>query len=234
MLATTLDLVARRQREIAAAAARDFAFFTYVTTASCIAASGLVMNNSEVVVASMLISPIMNHRNALTFGLLRRDASLIRLGVVGIALGALIGAIVGVFAGLYFSPTMVLTDEMLDRTVLLSIKWSLLVAFFSALAAGVSVLHEQTGNLVGVAISTSVLPPIVNFGLLLPNAIQARPNAVPMHACLLSAAMAVGNIVVIVVSSVVIIHIYVRRPSARLLGGGGVPPTPTPTPSLPA
>ncbi len=212
-----MDLVTHRHRDIKAAAALDFAFFTYITTSSCIAASGLVMNNSEIIVASMLISPVMNHVNAISFGLLMKDTPLVGLGFLGIAVGTLIGAIVGALAGLYFSTTMVLTDEMLARTMVLSIKWSLVVAFFSAVAAGVSVLHEQTANLVGVAISTSVLPPIVNFGLLLPNAIQVRPNAVPLHACLISAAIALGNVVVIVVSSVTIIHVYVRLPCNRAL-----------------
>lgn len=210
-----MDLVTQRQHEVAAAAALDFAFFVYILTASCIAAAGLVMNNSEVIVASMLISPIMNHVNAVTFGVLARDAKLVRLGFMGIAVGALIGTLIGVFAGLYFSATMVLTEEMLARTVVLSLKWSLLVAFFSALAAGVSVLHRDSSNLVGVAISTSVLPPIVNFGLLLPNAVHERPNGVSVHACALSAGMALGNILVIVLSSASIILVYVRMPSWR-------------------
>jgi uncharacterized hydrophobic protein (TIGR00271 family) len=219
-----MDLVTHRQQEIAAAAAIDFVFFTYITTASCIAAAGLVTDNSEVIVASMLISPIMNHVNAVSFGVLLRDPGLVRRGCVGIGVGTFIGAAVGVLTGLYFSATMVLTNEMLVRTAVLSLQWSLLVAFFSALAAGVSVLHAQTGNLVGVAISTSVLPPIVNFGLLLPNALQERPNSVPVHACLLSAGMALGNILVIMASSVAIIHVYVRMPSWRPRADAILPP----------
>lgn len=209
------NLIVHRQQEITSTAAIDFAFLVYIVTASCIAAAGLVMNNSEIIVASMLISPIMNHVNAVTFGVLARDPALVRMGFLGIAVGFILGTLIGVFAGLYFSATMVLTDEMLARTSVLNLQWSLLVAFFSALAAGVSVLHKDASGLVGVAISTSVLPPIVNFGLLLPNAIHDRPNGVSVHACMLSAGMALGNIIIIVLSSATIILVYTYIPSWR-------------------
>jgi uncharacterized hydrophobic protein (TIGR00271 family) len=210
-----MDILVRRRQEVAAAAAFDFAYFVYIITSACIAAAGLIINNSEIIVASMLISPIMCHINAVTFGVILRDVKLVQQGLLGVVVGTFLGALVGVLVGLYFSATMVLTDEMLARTALLSVKWSLLVAFFSALAAGVSVLHAQTGNLVGVAISTSVLPPLVNFGLLLPNAIRSSTNSVPVHACLLSAGMAIGNVLVIVLSSSAVIHVYVRLPAGQ-------------------
>ncbi len=211
-----MELILQKKQDISEAAAFDFAYFIYISTAACIAAAGLVMNNSEIIVASMLISPIMVHVNAVTFGSLSRDARLVQRGSIGIAVGSLIGTSFGALAGLYFSPTMVLTDEMLARTMVVNLKWSFLVAFLSGLAAGVSLLQtDATGNLIGVAISTSVLPPIVNFGLLLPNAIYNRPNGVSVHACARSAAMAIGNILIIVVSSAASIQAYMRLLNCR-------------------
>lgn len=208
-----MDLVLNRRDEILRHAALDCQYYTYIITASCIATAGLVMDNSEVIVASMLISPIMNHVNAITFGALLWDKHMVQVGLIGILVGIFVAFVVGSIGGLYFSATMVLTNEMTSRTVFLNLKWSFVVAFFSALAAGVSILQEHIYNMIGVAISTSVLPPLANFGLLLPNAIMARPNRVSVHACLLSLAMALGNMAIIFLTSCGVIYLYVRLPS---------------------
>ena len=208
-----MDLVIRRRHDIEACTALNIEYFTYVTTASCLAAIGLITDSSEIVVASMLISPVMDHINAVTFGALLRDRALWRQGAMGIFVSSIVTLGVGVCAGLYFSTTMVLTDHMLSRTTYLNLKWSYLVAFFSSLAAGVSIIADRPPNLIGVAISTSVLPPIVNCGILLPNSFFGRPNSVDMQACLISLLLAIGNIVIIAITCFATIYVYVRVPS---------------------
>lgn len=208
-----MDLVIQRRHEIEQRAKLDTEFFIYITTASCIAAIGLITDSSEIVVASMLISPVMNHVNALTFGALLRDTSLCTQGTKGILVSTTISTGVGVCAGLYFSTTMVLTNHMLTPTILLHLKWSYLVAFFSSIAAGISILADRHSNLIGVAISTSILPPLVNFGLLLPNTLMRSTNSVDIHACILSLLLAVGNIAIIAITCLVTIHLYIKVPS---------------------
>jgi uncharacterized hydrophobic protein (TIGR00271 family) len=206
-----MDLVTHRRQQIAQSAALDAAYFTYIVSASCIAGAGLIMNSSEFIVASMMICPLMNNINAITFGVLFCDTVLFRRGLLGTFVGMTIGTIVGILAGLIFSQTLVLTDEMLVRTYVLNLKWSLVMAFFASIAAGASLLNgHTTTNMAGIAISTSVLPPLVNFGLLLPNTAMKLSNAVSLHACLVSAWIGIGNIVVIIISSATMMQIYMR------------------------
>jgi uncharacterized hydrophobic protein (TIGR00271 family) len=209
-----MDLVMRRRHDIEHRNKLDTEFFVYITTASCIAAVGLITDSSETIVASMLISPVMNHVNAVTFGALLRDPVLWRQGAKGIVVSTVTATALGMCSGAYFSTTLVLTSHMLSRTVVLYLKWSFLVAFFSAIAAGVSIIADRPSNLIGVAISTSILPPLVNFGLLLPNAFIGRSNSVNMHACVFSLLLAIGNIVIIAITCFATIHLYVRVPSS--------------------
>jgi uncharacterized hydrophobic protein (TIGR00271 family) len=208
-----MDLVVQRRHEIKQRTKLDAEFFIYITTASCIAAVGLITDSSEIVVASMVICPIMNHVNALTFGALLRDTPLCRQGTKGILVSTIITTGVGVCAGLYFSTTMVLTRHMLNHTFLLYLTWSYLVAFFSAIAAGISILADRQANLIGVAISTSILPPLVNFGLLLPNTLMRTTNSVDIQACLRSLLLAIGNITIIAITCFATIHLYIKVPS---------------------
>mmetsp|Transcript_20748 Transcript_20748/g.25125 ORF Transcript_20748/g.25125 Transcript_20748/m.25125 type:complete len:96 (-) Transcript_20748:577-864(-) len=53
-----------------------------------------------------------------------------------------------------------------------SLVYGLLVAFFSGIGVALSVLGNNTTSLVGVAISASLLPPVVNTGILLGFAIR--------------------------------------------------------------
>jgi len=209
---TNMDLVIRRRHDIQKNANLDTEYYVFITTASSIAAIGLITDNSQIIVASMLLCPAMHHINAVIFGALLRDP-LWKQGARGILASLAIAIGVGSCAGLYFSKTLVLTHNMMIHTVILNMKWSYLVAFFSAIAAGVSIIADRPSNLIGVAISTSILAPLVNFGLQLPNTLIGRANSVGMHACIISFLVALGNIVIIAVTCFVTIHLYIRVPS---------------------
>lgn len=211
-MARNMDLVTLRRQHIEKRTKLDTEFFVYITTASAIAAIGLITDNSEIIVASMLICPVMHHVNAVTFGALLRDPLWIQ-GAKGIVVSTAVASTVGICAGTYFSTTMVLTRHMLNNTLLLYMKWSFVVAFFSAIASAVSIIADRPSNLIGVAISTSILSPLVNFGLLLPNTLIGRTNSVNMHACLLSLLLALGNILIIGLTCFMTINLYIRVPS---------------------
>jgi uncharacterized hydrophobic protein (TIGR00271 family) len=155
----------------------NFDFLMFVSVAALIACLGLLENNSVILVASMLISPLMGPIMAFTFASVIRDVPLMKTGlkseVIGLAICLFVGFAVGCLmeAGAFegaWSQQMVEqwpTKEMIGRG-----QWrSLIVGFMMAVPSGVgvalSVLAGNAGSLVGVAIAASLLPPAVNCGL---------------------------------------------------------------------
>lgn len=59
-----------------------------------------------------------------------------------------------------------LTNEMLSRCEIHSLVVGIFIAIPSGAAVAISILGENIGSLVGVAISASLLPPAVNSGVL--------------------------------------------------------------------
>ncbi|XP_074642914.1 uncharacterized protein LOC141900082 [Tubulanus polymorphus] len=169
--------VAQVVEGVRANAKLTFDFLMLIILASLIAAMGLVENNSVVLVASMLISPLMGPILAGTFGTVVHNASLRNLGlkneVIGLSICLGVGFIFGIISG-SFSTNGALwgatcdypTREMKNRGVLRSLWTGLLIAIPSGAGVALSVLGGNAGSLVGVAISASLLPPAVNAGML--------------------------------------------------------------------
>lgn len=121
----------------------------------------------------MLISPLMGPIIAATFGTVIKDHQLTKFGIVNELIGILITTVVGFVFGLIvfnvddsFSRGEGLTMEMLSRTDTHSLIVGIFIAIPSGAAVAISILGENIGSLVGVAISASLLPPAVNSGLL--------------------------------------------------------------------
>ncbi|KAK6188259.1 hypothetical protein SNE40_004476 [Patella caerulea] len=160
---------------------RNNALFTFdymilVLLASLIAATGLVENSSVVIVASMLISPLMGPILAIVFGIVIRNGSLWKLGLrtelIGLLMCIMIGFVFGLIPGgmslngaNWGSTDDFPTIEMSTRGVPRSLGIGLLIALPSGAGVALSVLGGNMGSLVGVAISASLLPPIVNAGI---------------------------------------------------------------------
>jgi len=148
-----------------------------------LAGVGLLTNNTVVIVASMLVSPIMGPILATTFGLVLKDRELaLRYGVWNEVLSLLLCIVVGfclgffaVFALAEGGDPIVLgrgqnydfpTNEMSGRATWSGILVGLAIAIPSGGGVGLSVLNHNTSSLVGVAISASLLPPAVNAGIM--------------------------------------------------------------------
>mmetsp|Transcript_11091 Transcript_11091/g.12692 ORF Transcript_11091/g.12692 Transcript_11091/m.12692 type:complete len:617 (+) Transcript_11091:99-1949(+) len=170
---------------ISGASAFSFDYIMLAFVASVIAASGLVSNSSVIIVASMLVSPIMGPILGITFGITIHDFDLVKKGLKSEFAALLLCFGVGFFAGLVLGPNTYSTavedynrqgnyfglpgfppTEMSSRGLPQSVLWGLPVAFFSGIGVALSVLGNNTTSLVGVAISASLLPPVVNTGLL--------------------------------------------------------------------
>lgn len=104
-----------------------------------------------------------------TFGTCIQDRSLMRLGVVNEMLGILLTMVIGFLFGLVicmiddrYGVGEWPTNEMLSKCEIRSLWVGALIAFPSGAAGAIAVLGDNTGSLVGVAISASLLPPAVN------------------------------------------------------------------------
>ena len=131
-----------------------------------------------ILVASMLVSPIMGPILSIVFGTCIRNTKLIKIGcrreLYSILICILCGFIFGVIFVVKFNRTQNLlavtsanwpTTEMSSRTGWSCLVVGLAIAIPSGVGVAISVLGGNSGSMVGVAISASLLPPAVNTGL---------------------------------------------------------------------
>ena len=164
----TIELSDERKRkvydELLLGSAPQGSFFLLVAVSTLIAAFGLVMNSTAVVIGAMLVAPLMTPILGLGLGLVRGDTHLIGLAlraeVLGVAVSLFAGATMGLILPTGFEPT----SEMLSRTTpnLLD----LLVAVLAGLAGAYALVDEKISPVLpGVAISVAIVPPLANSGI---------------------------------------------------------------------
>lgn len=133
-----------------------------------IAVLGLLLSSPAVVIGAMLISPLMGPIVALGFAIATFDSVEIRRSANALGLGILVAV---AFCALIvlLSPLQTVTDEIAARTR--PNLFDLLVALFSGLAGSYAMIRGRQGAIVGVAIATSLMPPLgtVGFGLATAN-----------------------------------------------------------------
>ncbi|XP_046397742.1 uncharacterized protein LOC124164460 [Ischnura elegans] len=150
-----------------------FDFVLLVVTAGMVAAMGLVENSSVNIVAAMLISPLMGPIVTATFGVVIADRRLQLMGVrtelTGLGLCLVFGFIFGLIIGSAENPWGTAdwpTTEMKGRGNYRSLWTGILVALPSGTGVALALLAGSAGPLIGVAISASLLPPVVNCGMM--------------------------------------------------------------------
>ncbi|MEA3301960.1 MAG: DUF389 domain-containing protein [Pseudomonadota bacterium] len=142
------------------------AFFLLVAVSTLIAAFGLAMNNTAVVIGAMLVAPLMTPILGLALGLLRGIPSLIGLAARSEALGVLVSIGMGFILGITLPSYFDITPEMLSRTE--PGVADLLVAVLAGIAGAYALIDEKLSPaLPGVAISTAIVPPLANCGMCL-------------------------------------------------------------------
>ena len=169
-------------------------YIVNLCVASIIAGIGLITNNSVVVVASMLVSPLMGPilQMCMCFQIYLNPKTVVNdtfkeglqraliNEVWSLMLCVMIGISTGLMTILYqseiqsdeinpmWSPTTHWpTREMISRTSANGLIIGCAIAIPSGIAIGDSFLNNGQTSLVGVAISASLLPPAVNTGILL-------------------------------------------------------------------
>ncbi|XP_050433955.1 uncharacterized protein LOC126841479 isoform X3 [Adelges cooleyi] len=165
-------IIAQVVQGLESGARLTFDFLILLVISVMVAALGLTQGETTIFVASMLLSPLMGPVNAATFGTMIKDKKLRNMGIVNEIIGLVFCVIIGFGFGLtisYFDerdPSQWVTKEMLTMTDIRSLWVSIVLAFLTGIAVPIALLGNNTFSLVGVAISTSLLPPAVNAGLL--------------------------------------------------------------------
>jgi uncharacterized hydrophobic protein (TIGR00271 family) len=139
--------------------------YVFMVVMSCaIAVLGLLLSSPAVVIGAMLISPLMGPIMLLGFSLCELDYPAMRRALLSLGAGVA-GALAISILIVLFSPLREATPEILARTR--PNLFDLLVAIFSGLAGGYSVIHRKGATIVGVAIATALMPPlaVVGFGI---------------------------------------------------------------------
>ncbi|MBF0416184.1 MAG: DUF389 domain-containing protein [Magnetococcales bacterium] len=126
-----------------------------------LATLGLLLNSPSVIIGAMLISPLMGPILAIGFAFPSHDFTLLSKGGLTLLAGALI-AIATATLLVYISPIDDLTAELLARTR--PNLFDLLVALFSGLVLGYATVRRNHTAIVGVAIATSLMPPLATVG----------------------------------------------------------------------
>jgi hypothetical protein len=149
-------------------------FYVSVMCASVIAGVGLLTNSAVVVLSAMLISPLMGPILSSAFGLAIGDPVLFwgsiaaecRAAVVTFIMGAIVGIVYGPFAVAY-GENPIPTMEMSGRGQTNGLVGGCLIALASGVVVANAITSSGVNSLVGVAISASLLPPIVNSGVMI-------------------------------------------------------------------
>ncbi|CAI6347397.1 unnamed protein product [Macrosiphum euphorbiae] len=164
--------VAQVVQGIESGAMLTFDFVILLIISVTVAALGLIQGETIIFVSSMLLSPLMGPVNAATFGTMIKNKKLRNMGIINEMIGLIICVLIGFGYGLiasYFDDrdsSQWITNEMAFMTDIGSLWVSIVLAFLVGIAVPIALLGNNTFSLVGVAISTSLLPPSVNAGLL--------------------------------------------------------------------
>ncbi|XP_053958105.1 uncharacterized protein LOC128863155 [Anastrepha ludens] len=150
----------------------SFDYLLLIVTADSLAALGLIENSATNIVAAMLVSPLMGPVMSITFGTIISDTQLVRSGFITLAVGMFISVVFGFIFGLLLGTTEMPwgsgdwpTEEMSGRGNARSLWMGVCWALTSGTGVAVALLQGSAGPLIGVAISASLLPPMVNCGL---------------------------------------------------------------------
>lgn len=147
----------------------DLDFVLYLIIATVIAGIGLATDDILMVMASMLLSPLMNPLLGITYSSVIRDYKLFKNSVKTLVISLLIVYTSGMLIGLSFHSFDDYYDwpthEMSKRGESVGLITGLCIAIVSGIAAGISVTNGGINTLVGVAIAASIHPPLVNSAI---------------------------------------------------------------------
>jgi len=142
-----------------------FDFLALMALSTGIAALGLLLNSTAVIIGAMLVAPLMSPMLAAGLALVQGNVPLLLDSSKSVLIGFCVALAVGLLAGV-LSPGTELTAELAARggpNVL-----DLLVALLSGVAGAYALARPGlSGALAGVAIAAALVPPIATLGICL-------------------------------------------------------------------
>ncbi len=145
-------------------ASADVLFYVMNALATTIASYGLLADNATSVIGAMIVATMVWKVNGVGLALVEGDGALLRKSLAGFLSGTVMIVAIAMLIGLVHRQVP-LRGEVLARThpTLLD----LAVAFFSGMAGTIAIISPRlSAALVGIAISTAIVPPMAAAGLL--------------------------------------------------------------------
>ncbi len=136
--------------------------YSFMLFSACgIAALGLLQSSAPVIIGAMLISPLMGPIVSMGMALARVDPRRFRSAALTLAIGVLLSVLASTII-VWASPLKDVTPEILARTrpTLLDLVVALLSGFVGAYLS----INRKGGAIAGVAIATSLMPPLAVVG----------------------------------------------------------------------
>jgi len=145
----------------------DFDFYLFALLGISMATIGLVLNNPEVVIGSMLIAPVLYPLLSLSLSLVLFDPQLmyrsLRTLLVSFVVSIGVSFILAFLVSIMSPQGFTLSEQILSRAQPSLLFF--LVAFTSGFAATYAMVHANLNEMLpGVAISVSLVPPLAVIG----------------------------------------------------------------------
>ncbi len=138
-------------------------FVILLILATVIAALGLFIDSSSVIIGAMLLAPLMQPIVSLSMGVLRQDEDLFKNASKTVLIGVMITLSTAMLVA-YLTPIRELSSEMASR--LSPTLLDMLVAIASGIAAAYVKNDEKiSSSLAGVAIAVALVPPLAVSGI---------------------------------------------------------------------
>ena len=140
-------------------------FFLMVILSILTATFGLLINNTAVIIGSMLIAPILYPILSLSLGIIMSDSKLTQRSLYTIFKSIILGVITAALATLLFASHYTqLTPEIVSRTEA-SLPY-IAIAISAGFAGTFALVKPQLNEtLPGIAISVALIPPIAVMGI---------------------------------------------------------------------
>ncbi len=151
--------------EITVGSETGFRFYALLSTASLIAALGLTLNSTAVIIGAMLVSPLMIPIIGITLGIVIGKPRLLGTSLRSVVLGVVLAIVFASLIG-FLPLELTATPEMLSRTRPTIL--DLMVAVLAGFAGAYTMIDEKLSPVLpGVAIATALVPPLSNSGICL-------------------------------------------------------------------
>jgi uncharacterized hydrophobic protein (TIGR00271 family) len=139
-------------------------FFIMLLASAVIAAVGLILGNSSIIIGSMLVAPFLSPVLSLGLGITLADFDLIRRSLAILIKAAAVSIVAAAIVALFVNVSKEYNSEILSRVS------PTLPYLYVAIAAGVAACFaiarpSFTEFIVGVAVSVALLPPIAVTGI---------------------------------------------------------------------